>query len=596
MNPVTSVCFVLVGLSLGLSRRPSSAIHRIWARVLALLVLSTGLLKLAEVFGLLSFNIDHLLFASKIEGFVEPLTGKPNHMAPNTALNFILVGSALLALDSKVPARQLFAQVFVGLALVITLVPIVGYTYGTREFYGIGAYIPMALHTAFTFIVLLTGLLSVRPTLGIMRTLTGDSLGGTLARRILPISLFIPLGLGWLRLEGERQGLYSREVGTSLLVVTLITVLTGFLLWYARILHISDLLRRSTEQKLLEQAQEMTQIAAYSRAIADVSKLLEVDLTPEEAAQRTIRTVCQVTDVEWGALVKVNQDSGKQWASAQTEWKTAAIDTETEHVLTQGVPKGTGLVWVALERGQTLYVDEYAQQAIQAPGYAAVGLRSVAFVPLQTSLQTSMLFILARLHHARPWTERDKELLEAATRIMGVSIERRDHLLFMQNAALTDVLTGLGNRRAFDTDLEVEMAGAKRHQHSLGVLVIDLDGLKQLNDAEGHERGDAYLQEFAVALRAVFRLNDRVYRFGGDEYGVILAHADPERTRSILARMRKTVELVKQAGFLDANASSGVAFYPKEANLPSELVRLADERMYEEKRDHHLLYPRLPLN
>ncbi|WP_407542039.1 GGDEF domain-containing protein (plasmid) [Deinococcus radiomollis] len=163
----------------------------------------------------------------------------------------------------------------------------------------------------------------------------------------------------------------------------------------------------------------------------------------------------------------------------------------------------------------------------------------------------------------------------------------------MQQAALIDVLTGLNNRRSFDMDLEVEMAGAKRHQHSLGVLVIDLDGLKQLNDREGHERGDAYLKEFALALKTVFRVNDRVYRFGGDEYGVILAHANPGRVGSILNRMRKTVELVRQAGFSDADASSGVAFYPTEAGLPSELVRLADERMYEEKRDHHLLHPRL---
>ncbi|GAA4001677.1 hypothetical protein GCM10022631_10300 [Deinococcus rubellus] len=593
MNPVTAVCFLLAGLSLWLSRRTDSEPHRVWARVLAAVVFSVGLLKLTQIFGLLPFNIDHLLFASRIEGYTEPITGKANHMAPNTALNFVLVGGALLALGSKVPARQVFAQVFVGLALIITLIPVVGYTYGTTEFYGIGTYIPMALHTAFTFLIFLTGLVTVRPSLGIMQMFTGDSLGGVLARRVLPISLLVPLGLGWLRLEGERLGLYSREVGTSLLVVTLMTVLSGFLLWYARVLHLADLQRRFTEQQLLSQTQEMTRIAAYSRAIADVSKLLEVDLTPEEAARQTIRTICQVADVEWGSLVQVTSEMGKPWAAAQTEWKTAAVNAETERVLTRGVPKGMGMVWVALERGQTLYVDDYEQQVLRVPEYVTLGLRSVAFVPLKTSSQTSMLFILARLHHPRPWTPLDRELLEAAARIMAVSIERQDHLKFMQQAALTDGLTGLNNRRAFDTDLEVELAGAKRHQHSLGVLMIDLDGLKQLNDLEGHERGDAYLREFALALKAVFRINDRVYRLGGDEYGVILAHADPERTRSILDRMRKTVELVRQAGFEDADASSGVAFYPKEADLPSDLVRLADKRMYVEKRDHHLLRPRM---
>lgn len=593
MNPVTAVCFLMVGLSLWFSTMPGSEPHRRRARVLAVLVFSAGLLKLTEVFGPLPFSIDQLLFVSKLEGHIEPITGKPSHMAPNTALNFMLVGSAVLALGSKVPTRQLLAQVFAGLALIITLIAVVGYTYGTREFYGIGAYIPMSLLTALTFLVLLTGLLTVHPTLGIMQTVTGDSQGGTLARRVLPISLLIPLGLGWLRLEGERRGFYSREVGTSLLVVTLMMVLTGFLLWYARVLHLSDLLKRATEQQLLGQAQEMTRIAAYSRAIADVSKVLEMDLTPEEAAQQTIRTVCQVADVEWGSLVRVTSETGERWAAAQTEWKTAAVDAETELILTRGVPEGTGMVWVALERKQTLYVDDYRQQALLVPSYAALGLRSVAFVPLKTSSQTSMLFILARLHRPRPWTPLDKELVEAAVRTMSVSIERQNHLKFMEQAALMDVLTVLNNRRSFDLDLEVEMAGAKRHQHSLGILMIDLDGLKQLNDDEGHERGDAYLKAFAVALKAVFRVDDRVYRLGGDEYSVILAHADPEQTRSILDRMRKTVELVRQAGFSNADASSGVAFYPAEAGLPSELVRLADTRMYEEKRDHHLLHPRI---
>lgn len=591
MNPVTALCFLLAGVALWLSRA-TVRLHRIASRVLAVLVLSAGLLKLAEVLGLVSFNIDHLLFSSKIDGYIEPITGKPNHMAPNTALNFVLVGGALLAMNSQSRRGKLFAQWFVGVALVITLIPIVGYTYGTREFYGIGAYIPMALHTAFTFLLLLFGLLTARPTLGIMQTLNGDSLGGALARRVLPVSLLIPLTLGWLRLEGERHGLYGREIGTSLLVVTLMTVLTGFLLRYARVLHDSDLLRRSTEQQLLEQSQEMTRIAAYSRGIADVSKLLEVDLAPEEAAQRTIRTVCQVADVDWGSLIQVTSQNGELRTAVETVWKTEVVSPDIEHILTQGVPKGTGMIWAALERGQTLYVDDYLQQALQAPGYAALGMRSVAFVPLRTSSQTRLVFVLGRLHRVRPWTPLDQELVEAAARIMAVSIERQDHLSFMQQAALVDGLTGLNNRRSFDMDLEVEMAGARRHQHGLGVLMLDMDGLKHVNDLEGHERGDAYLKAFALALKVVFRVNDRVYRLGGDEYAVILAHASPERASSILDRIRKTVELVRQAGFPDADASSGVAFYPTEVGLPSELVRLADERMYEEKRDHHLLNPR----
>jgi diguanylate cyclase (GGDEF)-like protein/PAS domain S-box-containing protein len=152
--------------------------------------------------------------------------------------------------------------------------------------------------------------------------------------------------------------------------------------------------------------------------------------------------------------------------------------------------------------------------------------------------------------------------------------------------ALTDALTGLGNRRAFEIDLAGEFSRADRHNYPLALLSLDLDGLKAINDTHGHHRGDEYLQAFASALRQHFRAGDRPYRLGGDEFIVLLAHAHPSGKRSILSHVRHAIQKVRNE-FPGANVSAGVAFYPEDATDPAALLEMADQRMYRQKLEHH---------
>jgi diguanylate cyclase (GGDEF)-like protein len=152
--------------------------------------------------------------------------------------------------------------------------------------------------------------------------------------------------------------------------------------------------------------------------------------------------------------------------------------------------------------------------------------------------------------------------------------------------ALTDALTGLGNRRAFEIDLAGEFSRADRHSYPLALISLDLDGLKTINDTHGHHRGDEYLQAFASALRQHFRAGDRPYRLGGDEFVILLAHAHPSGKRSILSHVRNAISRVRNE-FPGANVSAGVAFYPSDATDPQALLEMADQRMYRQKYEHH---------
>ncbi len=158
----------------------------------------------------------------------------------------------------------------------------------------------------------------------------------------------------------------------------------------------------------------------------------------------------------------------------------------------------------------------------------------------------------------------------------------------LHERALQDGLTGLGNRRAFDQDLDQELSRSARHAYPVTVVMADLDALKQVNDEFGHERGDELLRSFAQRLRRHFRKSDRLYRLGGDEFAVILPHADTRAFGEVLRKVGAAMEEVRaRTGLRFADVSAGYATYPDEAVSQGDLVRLADERMYGQKRAHH---------
>lgn len=250
MNPTTAVAFVLSGASLWLLQGKNAARRSlIIGRLFAMLVALIGILKLSEILFGWSLGVDQLLFSYK-QGI--DVTGQPNRIAPNTALNLVLLGCALMLVGIKIRRVGQLAQTLVILALVDSLVPLVGYLYGTKLFYGIGHFIPMALHTAIAFFVLGVGILFVAPASGLMLTVMDKSISGLMMRRLLPAVILLPVVIGWLRLEGQRLGFYDNELGVALMVVLCILILAVFVWWNSFLLFDLDSQRRHAEAQLHE--------------------------------------------------------------------------------------------------------------------------------------------------------------------------------------------------------------------------------------------------------------------------------------------------------------------------------------------------------
>ncbi|MBN3563722.1 GGDEF domain-containing protein [Aliamphritea spongicola] len=155
---------------------------------------------------------------------------------------------------------------------------------------------------------------------------------------------------------------------------------------------------------------------------------------------------------------------------------------------------------------------------------------------------------------------------------------------FHKTESMTDTLTGLGNRRLLEQQLPVLFNEAKRNHTSLGILFIDLDGFKAVNDTLGHQQGDELLRHIANELQLSLRENDLVIRFGGDEFVLAIANAN----KDILERIAKnTLRLCSTT--LEQNirvsASIGISHYPSNTRNMHELVELADQAMYQAKQE-----------
>ncbi|MFB3895169.1 MAG: ATP-binding protein [bacterium] len=248
MKANTAICFILSGISLLLSipENAKKSVKHI-ARGCAGLVLLIGTMSLLEYIFQWNLGIDQLFFQDAANAIG---TSNPGRMAPNTALNFIFIGFALLLLDVETNRHSCPFQYLILFAGIIALFAVVGYAYGVNTLYGFAAYTKMAMHTAVTFLIICFSILFSRPHRGWMQIVLSDTSGGIIARWFFPAIILILFALGWLRLAGERAGLYDTAFGTSLRVIINILLFLPLILWTAKSLYKSDLQRKQNELQI----------------------------------------------------------------------------------------------------------------------------------------------------------------------------------------------------------------------------------------------------------------------------------------------------------------------------------------------------------
>lgn len=173
---------------------------------------------------------------------------------------------------------------------------------------------------------------------------------------------------------------------------------------------------------------------------------------------------------------------------------------------------------------------------------------------------------------------------EGKLRAMTAALSHRSETL--QQAALTDALTGMQNRRYFDEALREYLDAFRSVDKPLGLLILDLDHFKQINDTHGHDVGDQVLREVGVNLRAVTRFHDVLARLGGEEFALVVPNLNEAELVDFAGRIRNAVAQVlvtTPRGRIRVTASIGAAVWDGRENA-EEFFRRADTRLYEAKR------------
>jgi len=189
----------------------------------------------------------------------------------------------------------------------------------------------------------------------------------------------------------------------------------------------------------------------------------------------------------------------------------------------------------------------------------------------------------------RPFSVAERELFHYLAEQAAVSIENVGLHETVERQAVTDELTGLFNRRRFQEAMATEVERSKRFGQPVGLVLLDLDDFKAVNDTYGHQQGDLVLREVARVLRETSREIDEPARYGGEELAVVLPGTDLEGAYNLAERVRAGIEelalpLLDGEGALRVTASFGVATLPGSADDMRELVAAADEALYRAKR------------
>ena len=274
MNPLTAVCFILTATALGLSPLGATGRRRAWIIGVALVIGACGMVRLcAYGFGW-DLPLDQILFSTRLD-----LGGaQPNRMAPNTALNFVAVGVALLSL---VAGRIRWAQGAVVIVMFTAGIALLGYAYSVTSLVRVATFIPMALHTAGLFVMVCVATLCAMPEAGVIATLSRRGPGSRVVRLMLPTFIVGAPFLGWLRIQGELAGLYSPAFGVAVLIGAM--VLLGLVSSW-KIAHALDV-----AESVRQRAEEMMRRLAHYDSLTGLPNRLMLDDRLRQALSRADR-------------------------------------------------------------------------------------------------------------------------------------------------------------------------------------------------------------------------------------------------------------------------------------------------------------------
>ncbi len=250
-------------------------------------------------------------------------------------------------------------------------------------------------------------------------------------------------------------------------------------------------------------------------------------------------------------------------------------------------PENTNLLLVkAFQKAIPWHLSqEEISQYIQDPFLEILKTSELIIIPLKTKEKVKGLIVADNLYTQKPIEENDIKIFTMLANQAALAIENSQLYEMIVYKSHTDSLTDLWNHGYFQEKLTYELERAKKTNQPLGLVLIDIDNFKDLNDTYGHQFGDTILKELAMILKQSSRETDYVCRYGGEEFTLILPQTNKEKAYEIAERLRSRIEQYSFSPYtqpknLKLTISLGVATYPVDAITKEELISKADKAMY----------------
>jgi diguanylate cyclase (GGDEF)-like protein/PAS domain S-box-containing protein len=227
--------------------------------------------------------------------------------------------------------------------------------------------------------------------------------------------------------------------------------------------------------------------------------------------------------------------------------------------------------------------DMPATAKVEKEMFSKHGIQSLANFPMWVNLELIGFVGFETVKAERDWDLEDLSMLQQFTNIISNAIERSRLLRILEDRAVRDELTGVLNRRGFLELASGEINRAHRYNHPVGMILLDMDHLKRLNDTYGHAAGDLALQEIARYCQVNIRGNDILARWGGDEFVILLPESDYESTLMVAERLHQTIAaqpLRIDSQSVQLSISAGLAMDSGTVLTIDELFRDADSALY----------------
>jgi len=249
--------------------------------------------------------------------------------------------------------------------------------------------------------------------------------------------------------------------------------------------------------------------------------------------------------------------------------------------LTRYVTQKKETVYIADFKAEDAEVKE--DEIIRVPGFDN---RTLLGVPLV--LRGEVIGVLSvQASQQNAYDANQIRLVETIAQQTSIAMDNAKLFEKMQEMAITDSLTGLYNRRYFYMILDNEFERAKRYQTPLSLAMIDIDHFKTVNDEFGHLVGDDVLRSMSEICMKLLRQTDNMFRYGGEEFMIILPGTKQEEAFNVAERIRSTIEkavIKTKKGSVKITVSVGVSEYGENYSEPSEFIESADRTMYEAKK------------